>query len=114
MRSSNLLTIQEKVNKNKDAVIAALNRKKIPFATEQFICDSEDGEKGHGFAIVTEEVSSIIVPDYVSRGVGFLIYNSRMAEHLESEGLSQEEIDEHGKIWGIVENRSKFIKILGC
>lgn len=114
MRSSNLLTIQEKVNKNKDAVIAALNSKKIPFAAEQFICDSEDGEKGHGFAIVTKEVSSIIVPDYVSRGVGFLIYNSRMAEHLESEGFSQEEIDEKGKVWGIVENRANLIKILGC
>lgn len=114
MRSSKFLTIQEKVNKNKDAVIAALNEKKIAFACDRFICDSEDGEKGHGFAIVTEEVSSVIVPDYVSRGVGFLIYNSRMAEYLESEGLSQEEIDEKGKVWGIVENRSKLIKILGC
>lgn len=114
MRSSKFLTIQEKVNKNKDAVVSALNEKKIAFACECFDCESEDGEKGHGFAIVTEAVSSVIVPDYVSRGVGFLIYNSRMAEHLESEGFSQEEIDEKGKVWGIVENRANLIKILGC
>ena len=95
-------------------MIAALKNKNIRFASDQFICDGEDGEDGYGFTVVTEEITSVIVPDYVRKNVGFLIYNSRLAEHLESEGMSQEEIEKKGKVWGVIENRAKFIKILGC
>jgi len=107
-------TIQTKLNNDKNAVFAALKRKKIRFASDQFVCDSEDGEEGFGFTVVTELITSVIVPDYNKRKVGFLIYNQRMADHLESEGFSSEEIEKKGKVWCVVESRAKFLKILGC
>lgn len=114
MQSLKSSTIQTKLNNDKNAILAALKRKNIKFACDQFVCESEDGkEEAFGFTFVTELFTCVIVPDYVKRKVGFLIYNHRMVEHLESEGFSPEEVENKGKVWLFVENRAKFIKILG-
>jgi len=92
--------MQKKINQVKDSVSEKLSKLGIPFEiTESEIENDSNTEKFVAYNFITENVCGCVMPNFNSRKPEFLVLNQNMIEHLESEGLSEEEITENGKIW---------------
>lgn len=77
-----------------------LFRARIGFRTEPMpLADSASEKKYVGVEVQTEHLYSIICPNYRKNTVEFLVLNKNQMENMISQGYSDKEIEQHGKVW---------------
>lgn len=105
--------MQTKLNKTRDTIVQFLNDNKIDFEISDCPVDSEDEAQHHnGYNLETPNVLASIIPNYNNNKVEFLVLNQNLMMHLVSEGFSDSEISNKGKIWTHIKTLSEFKKLL--
>jgi hypothetical protein len=59
-----------------------------------------------------QSLSSVIAWNFNSRKVEFLALNENLIQHLVSEGMTDEQIMEQGKVWIHIKNLTTYKKLL--
>jgi hypothetical protein len=103
---------QKQIDSVRSKVEAYLNKNNLKFKISDTEVERDDGKAKHmGYKIETDNLLGLIVPNYTNNKVEFLVLNHHLMEHLVSEGFSDEEINENGKIWIHLDKLSKFQKM---
>ena len=104
--------MQTKINKTKDQIVNSLNKLNIEFHVEDMEIEKQDlSERLLGYKIVSLNLMGCIVPNFTTKSTEFLIFNEKLAQHLMSEGYTDEDIENNGKIWFHILNQNDFVKL---
>lgn len=105
--------MQAKINKVKDTVSKKLDKLEIPFSfSDMEIFNQDSTVKVNGYKVTTDKVTACIIPNFRKSKVEFLILNENMIAHLVSEGMSDDQIMENGKVWTHITTTKNFIDLL--
>lgn len=104
--------MQTKLDSVKNKVEQFLNKKNIKFTVVSINVESDDLKQSHnGYTFETDSVVGSVIPNYKKNKVEFLLLNQNLLEHLITEGYTDEEIQESGKIWIHVTKLANFQKV---
>jgi hypothetical protein len=104
--------MQTKINNTKDKIVNKLNKLNIEFRVEDMEVEKQDlSERLLGYKIVSLNLMGCIVPNFTTKSTEFLIFNEKLAQHLMSEGYTDEDIEKNGKIWFHLLEQNDFVKL---
>jgi hypothetical protein len=105
--------MQSKIDSTRDKVAAFLSEKNIPFEIDAINLEHESQQKSFtGYRVLMQSLSSVIAWNFNSRKVEFLALNENLIHHLVSEGMTDEQIMEQGKVWIHIKNLTTYKKLL--
>jgi hypothetical protein len=105
--------MQSKIDSTRDKVAAFLSEKNIPFEIAPINLEHENQQKSFtGYRVLMQSLSSVIAWNFNSRKVEFLALNENLIQHLVSEGMTDEQIMEQGKVWIHIKNLTTYKKLL--
>lgn len=92
--------MQKQIDRVKDKVVQFLQEQNIKFQIDETLLQRDGSDETRtGYKIFTEAFSSFIAWNFKSRKVEFLVLNENLIQHLVSEGMTDEQIMENGKVW---------------
>ena len=104
--------MQAKLDLTKSKMEAFFEKKNIEFSCSECPVDSDDKQQSHtGYNFITKGMIGAAIPNYHKNKVEFIILNQNLMEHLVSEGYTDDEINEKGKVWIHITKLSSFQKL---
>jgi hypothetical protein len=90
-----------------------LFKEKIGFRTGPMPLEDSVSKKEYlGTEIHTEHLYSIICPNYRKNTVEFLVLNKNQMMNMISQGFSDKEIEQHGKVWIHLEKFADYVNMI--